>query len=162
MNSFETLYPIKKSNLKDIKNFVKKKNELSSLSNSEIISALGDISNYWLSSNFKLKKDFINNSFGFIIPWLKKTNIEKLLKLNFKNPKLLDYPESLEDTIFYLRPLGNILHWMTGNVPVITLISIFQGIITKNKNLVKVSREYKKVFKDLFYDLERANIKKKK
>ena len=32
---------------------------------------------------------------------------------------------------------------MTGNVPVITLISIFQGIITKNKNLVKVSKEYK-------------------
>ena len=161
MNSFETLYPIKTSNLKDIKNFAKKKNELSSLSNSEIISALGDISNYWLSSNFKLKTDFINNSFGFIIPWIKKNNIEKLLKLNFRNPKLLDYPESLEDTIFYLRPLGNILHWMTGNVPVITLISIFQGIITKNKNLVKVSKEYKKVFKDLFSDLEKANIKKK-
>ena len=56
MNSFETLYPIKTSNLKDIKNFAKKKNELSSLSNSKIISALGDISNYWLSSNFKLKR----------------------------------------------------------------------------------------------------------
>ena len=51
MNSFEILYPIKKSNLKEIQKFVKK-NELSSLSNSEIISALGDISNYWLSNNF--------------------------------------------------------------------------------------------------------------
>ena len=70
MNSFEILYPIKKSNLKEIQKFVKKKNELSSLSNSEIISALGDISNYWLSNNFKLRKDFINNSFGFIVPYL--------------------------------------------------------------------------------------------
>ena len=161
MNSFEILYPIKKLNLKEIQKFDKKKNEISSLSNSEIISALGDISNYWLSNNFKLRKDFINNSFGFIVPWLKKNNIEKLLKLNFQNPKLLDNPVSFEDTIFYLRPLGNIFHWMTGNVPVITLISIFQGIITKNKNLVKVSKEYKKIFRDIFYDLQKVNFKKK-
>ena len=50
---------------------------------------------------------------------------------------------------------------MTGNVPVITLISIFQGIITKNKNLVKVSKEYKKIFRDIFYDLQKVNFKKK-
>ena len=163
MYKIEILYPIKSLHNKDaMQKFISSKNKLSKIKLKDIINALDSISEYWVSNSFLKKNEFKENSLGFIIQWLKKNNSEKLLKQNFNNYQALDEPikNDITEKYLYARPNGIVLHWMTGNVPVITLISLFQGILTKNKNIVKVSSNYKNLFEVLFNDLEK-NIPKK-
>ena len=44
---------------------------------------------------------------------------------------------------------------MAGNVPVISLISLFQGILTKNKNIIKISKIYQEIIPKIFFDLKK-------
>jgi len=150
-----------KNNL--IKYFFEKKNPLIDDNIEEIIDTFDEISDYWVSNNFKIKNIFINNSMGFIIPWLKRANTLKLLNLNFNDYKTLNDPvlNNEQKLKIFARPQGTVLHWLAGNVPVISLISLFQGILTKNKNIIKVSKSYKKVLPQIFEDLKN-NIKIKK
>jgi hypothetical protein len=39
------------------------------------------------------------------------------------------------------QPRGVITHWLAGNVPILGMISLISGIITKNMNVVKLSRK---------------------
>lgn len=161
MSNIQIIFPQKKINSeKVIKLFVKKNNELKKLKVDEIIETLDFLSQYWISNKTKITNDFKKNSLGYIIPWLKRANSLKLLNLNFKNYKMLDEPikDEIYNNILYARPNGITLHWMTGNVPVITLISIFQSILTKNKNIVKISKNYKDLFKSIFEDIRKAII----
>jgi len=164
MYNIEILYP-KKKNLNDenLENFIKRDNELLSVKIEKLIETLDAISQYWISKNFQHNQEFKENSLGFIIPWLKKSNSKKILNLSFQNYKMLDEPIKNNENGSYLfaRPNGIALHWMTGNVPVITLISLFQSILTKNKNIVKVSSHYKDLFEAIFNDLTKASIQNK-
>lgn len=165
----EILYPKQRNlNNKNIikkfnNNFFEKKNPLLNEKIENIINVLDEISKYWVSENFKLKKIFIENSLGFIIPWLQKKKSIDLLNLNFNDYKLLDIPTiySNKKISMFARPQGTALHWLAGNVPVISLISLFQGLLTKNKNIIKVSKTYKTLFSIIFSDLKN-NLKIKK
>ena len=42
-------------------------------------------------------------------------------------------------TYVYTKPKGIISHWVAGNVPLLGMLVLIQSIITKNKNIVKVS-----------------------
>ena len=76
----EILYSyLKKNNGRDLSNniqiankFYKKKNPLYNEKIENIIDTFDEISKYWISEDFKSKHLFIENSLGFIIPWLKK------------------------------------------------------------------------------------------
>ena len=147
--------------------FYKKKNPLYDDEIENIIQTFNEISKYWISNDFKFKNLFIKNSLGFIIPWLKRKNTIKILNLNFVNYKQLDDPSIYENpqNSLFARPQGTALHWLAGNVPVISLISLFQGLLSKNKNIIKVSKTFKNLFSIIFNDLEnnlkiRKNLKK--
>ena len=148
---------------KIIDKFFKKKNPLINEKIDDIINTFDEIAKYWISNNFKLQDLFINNSLGFIIPWLKKKNSIDILRLNFINYKQLDNPSIASDLALplFANPQGTALHWLAGNVPVISFISLFQGLLTKNKNVIKVSKTYKSLFLSVFHDLQK-NIKIKK
>jgi hypothetical protein len=143
--------------------FFEKKNPLLNEKIENVINTFDEISKYWVSENFKLKNIFIENSLGFIIPWLQKKNSINLLNLNFNDYRLLDIPTiySNKKIPMFARPQGTALHWLAGNVPVISLISLFQGLLTKNKNIIKVSKSFKTLFPIIFLDLK-TNFKIKK
>jgi len=159
----EILFSNKKKGSTKIEEFFDKKNPLADNNIDEIIDTLNEISNYWLSKNFKMRDIFVRNSLGFIIPWLSKKNSLEILKLSFENYKILDDPTSFSKKNLKLfgRPCGTALHWLAGNVPVISLISLFQGLITKNKNIIKVSKSYKKLLPSIFEDIKK-NLKTSK
>ena len=157
----EILFSNNQSYKNTVKHFFEKENPLINDDMDEIIDTLDAISKYWLSKNFKMKDIFINNSLGFIIPWLNKKNSLELLKLNFENYKSLNGPNLFlkKSSKMFCRPCGTALHWMAGNVPVISMISLFQGILTKNKNVIKVSKTFKVLLPNIFKDLKK-NFKK--
>lgn len=86
------------------------------------------------------------SAFGisFLIPFLRRTNLERLLRISLKgNPACMDTFVRLEDLgkMVMARPRGLIVHWLAGNVPALGAVSLVQGILTKNANAVKLPQE---------------------
>ena len=144
----------------ELKDFVERKNALRDLSINEIKDLFDTISKYMSSKDSGLKEILLNNELGFIILWLKKASIEKMLKLNFADYSFLDHPKpsSKNDDLLYARPLGNAVHWIAGNVPVLGIISLFQTLLTKNKSIVKVPNSFKNVLPDILNDLKNTKF----
>ena len=125
---------------KILEDFIGDKNFLLKLETNEILDVFNEISKYWMSKDCNIKNLLIDYEMGFLIAWLKKSNLKKLLEINFKNYSVLDLPLYMEknNSILFARPRGIALHWLAGNVPVLGVISLFQTILTKNKSIVKV------------------------
>ncbi|WMJ82382.1 acyl-CoA reductase [Clostridium sp. MB40-C1] len=71
--------------------------------------------------------------------YLKKNNINKLLRMNFDNTRFLDdFIEIDEEKYLKAQPRGTICHWIAGNVPTLSIYSAFHGILSKNANLLRI------------------------
>lgn len=159
----EILFTTSSHNINESENlneFVKKDNALKNLSVDEIKNLYDQISKYLSSKNCKVKEMLIKNELGFIILWLKKRSIKKLLELNFNDYSLLDSPKHTKnkEEILYARPLGNAVHWIAGNVPVLGVISLFQTLLTKNKSIVKVPNSFKFILSNILNDLRSSDF----
>ena len=81
---------------------------------------------------------------SFLIPFLRRSNLERLLRVSLKGiPACLDMFVRLEELgkLVMARPRGLIVHWLAGNVPALGAISLVQGLLTKNANVVKLPEE---------------------
>jgi hypothetical protein len=138
-----------------ITNFLKDKNELLEVKIADLVELYDQISKYWMSRQCRVSDILAKEGMGFLIPWLNKSNINKLLNQNFQNLSTLDYPQYDSSLRYYLyaRPVGVSVHWIAGNVPVLGVISLFQTLITKNKNIVKVPLNFKNILPTILDDL---------
>jgi len=84
-------------------------------------------------------------SIGFLPLWLRRANLEPLAAQAFRgNLKAIDefVPSGGGNGRRHrAQPRGILVHWVAGNVPLLGMISLIQGLLTKNANLVKVSRQ---------------------
>lgn len=92
-----------------------------------------------LSSN----RTFLNyEGVPFFVLWLKKSNIQKLLRLDLKKQEYLDDFIEIEDNKFMkAQPRGIVCHFMAGNVPTLPLYYLVQALLCKNVNLCRVPSE---------------------
>ena len=90
---------------------------------------------------------------------VKKKNIENLLKLNLNNYKALDQYIKIDNQNIIAHPKGVIVHWLAGNVPVLVIISLFQGLLTKNINIIKAPKNMKTVIVQLLNDISKMKFK---
>ncbi len=75
----------------------------------------------------------------YLVLWLKKSNINKLLRLDLKKQKYLDDFVQIEDNKFMkAQPRGMVCHFMAGNVPTLPIYYLIQALICKNVNLSRV------------------------
>ena len=117
------------------------------------------ISRNWQSKKSKIYKILLENNLGFLISWLKAQNIKRSLITNFKDLSLLNFKDIRSNNNVIIYPKGTIVHWIAGNVPVLGLISLFQGLITKNKNILKVPSNYKNILPILLEDIRKMKFK---
>jgi len=84
-------------------------------------------------------------SIGFLPLWLRRANLEMLVAQAFRgNLKAIDefVPSGGGNGRRHrAQPRGILVHWVAGNVPLLGMISLIQGLLSKNANLVKVSRQ---------------------
>ena len=82
---------------------------------------------------------------GFLPLWLRRANLEVVVAQALRGDRgAIDgfVPLSLaSDRRHRAQPRGLLVHWVAGNVPLLGMISVIQGLLTKNVNLVKVSRQ---------------------
>lgn len=138
-----------------IANFLKNKNELLKIDTADLVELYDQISKYWMSRECRVSNLLAKEGMGFLVPWLNKSNINKLLNQNFQNLSSLDCPQydSSLRYFLYARPVGISVHWIAGNVPVLGVISLFQTLITKNKSIVKVPLNFKNILPTILNDL---------
>ena len=89
--------------------------------------------------------DFIrSNRLGFLPVWLRRANLHQLAQRSLRGrPEVLDrfVPLSENDSMkVRAQPRGVVVHWVAGNVPVLGFLSLVQSMLSKNANVVKVSR----------------------
>jgi hypothetical protein len=86
-----------------------------------------------------------NLAIGFLPLWLRRGNLEPLVAQALRGDRrAIDgfVPQALAISRQHrAQPRGLLVHWVAGNVPLLGMISVIQGLLTKNANLVKVSRQ---------------------
>jgi hypothetical protein len=108
--------------------------------------------------------DFIREGrLGFLPLWLRRANLQTLLRRSLRGkPEALDRFVHLDDNdkmAVRAQPQGLAVHWVAGNVPVLGMLSVVQAMITKNANLVKVSRRSPGVLPHLLAGLAAAEYR---
>ena len=124
---------------------IKEKSEyLNNLSIEHILEFFNSLATEWLiNPESKFLKYFSSMGASFLINFIKRSNLEPLLSESLNNNiNYIDnfiYNENLQRKIM-AHPKGVITHWLAGNVPVLGMISLIQGIVTKNTNVIKLPK----------------------
>lgn len=71
--------------------------------------------------------------------YFRKSNVEKLIEINLKDKKYLnEFVSAGNDRFIKAQGRGISCHWIAGNVFTLAFYSIFQSLIARNSNLVRV------------------------
>lgn len=121
-----------------------------------ILDILDQVSRAWADTGYHLRKkaakllpaltmfspEMINEGFAVISAICRRKNVEKRLRGEFGDLAVLDRGSEKPHHGFRLRamPRGILLHLTAGNVFVGAVDSLVSGIITKNANILKMSR----------------------
>ncbi len=141
-----------------IDNFERKPNLLVDVEIEKIVNSLNKFSIKILKS-----KNFLNNKYRgyglpFIAEWCSKNNLEKILNGSFGSLDTLNKFSSKKKGIkFQVLPRGLVVHWIAGNVPTLGFLSLILGIITKNKNIVRLPSFSKNILIDLLKELKKID-----
>ena len=98
------------------------------------------ISLYNLFSRAILNDERVKNIEGiaFLSNWLRRSNIERLLQVNLNNPQILNQFIGKGNKRVKAQPRGVICHWIAGNIPTLALFSLFQSILVRNANVLRI------------------------
>ena len=98
---------------------------------------------------------------NFLIYWFRKKHLLEITTLSLRgNREVLDRFCSVtgSDIKLSAQPRGVVSHWIAGNVPMLGMLSLIQGILTKNANLVKVSKDNAHVVPSLLESMAKVDI----
>ena len=144
-------------NLDDYINELKSLNDIPTIVLCKMISKA---SIYWLDD--PELKTYKQQGLSFLVKWCYEKNLLKLL-----NESLLgDYTyldgfqkSSINQyTQIRCNPKGIVSHWVAGNVPLLSMLILVQSIITKNKNIVKLSAQTENTLINLLEPLKKVKI----
>jgi hypothetical protein len=88
----------------------------------------------------------------FIANWCRRSNLECVLDEALGTRRHLDEfvpSQRRPDRAYRAFPQGLVVHWMAGNVPTLGFLSLVQGLLTKNANLVKTASDSDNMLADL-------------
>lgn len=159
-DSLESINPL--DSLSSIIDYVKKGQDyLHQISIDDIINCLAQLTLEWSDRKSFLQTKYQNLGINYLIYYFKKTNLESISDFSLRgNRHVMDnytsisvYPNKL-----LAQPRGIICHWLSGNIPILGMISIIQGLLTKNANIIKISKATRFLISDLLYLLNKIKI----
>jgi len=107
-----------------------------------IVNILEEFSVMLLDRRLPLHNKFPNSGLAYIAGWCRKSNLISNLENTFPNRHMLDRyipSDTRPDRAYRVFPKGLVAHWMAGNVPTLSFLSVIQGVLTKNANIIKVA-----------------------
>ncbi len=117
-------------------------------------------SSYWM--NDPKLNTYKQQGLSFLVKWCSEKNLLKLLNESLLgNYTYLDgFQKSSINQYTQIRcnPKGLVSHWVAGNVPLLSMLILVQSIITKNKNIVKLSTQTENTLIHLLEPLNKIKI----
>ena len=119
---------------------------LREISLDDIIGLLDAAAQAWVQPDHSVTHLIKKFSLDFLLSWLRRKNLEnvcdKALRGNREasNNFVPMFHNCRE--LHHAQPRGICMHWVAGNVPLLGMISVIQGLLGKNANIVKVSRKH--------------------
>jgi hypothetical protein len=111
----------------------------------DIIGLFDAAARSWTEPGHPVGRMLRERSLGFLVLWFRRQNLESLCDVALHgNRQALDVfvPAMAGSTRLHrAHPRGLLVHWLAGNVPLLGMISVAQGLLAKNANLVKASRQ---------------------
>jgi hypothetical protein len=118
---------------------------LRAISIDDVIGLLDAAGQAWTQPGSDAARMVSSLTMGFLPLWMRRANLEPLVSLALRGDRtVLDgfVPMAAGSPRRHrAQSRGLIVHWVAGNVPMLGMISVIQGLLTKNANLVKVSRQ---------------------
>ena len=129
-------------NLCTIADSVKKgQSYLETLMIDDVIGFFSALANHWADPNSVIQKEYASFGINYLIYWLRPSALKQLCDLALRgNRHCLDNFSSIAGSKekFIANPRGIICHWLAGNIPILGMLSLIQGILTKNANILKL------------------------
>ncbi|MBW2135892.1 MAG: hypothetical protein JRG72_11835, partial [Deltaproteobacteria bacterium] len=124
-----------------VENLLKTRNALLSCPIDGIIEWLDAFARRLLNRANPIHHQFPDSGIPYLASWCRRSNLELLLGTCFQDLRCLDDFVSLgrSDRMVRAFPRGLVVHWMAGNVPTLSFLSLLMGLLTKNVNLIKVA-----------------------
>lgn len=153
------------TSLQEISEQVKRGQEyLRSVSIDDIIECIDSVIEEWSLRDGEIQKKLAPLGLNFLIYWFRASHLRQVCDNSLLgNRKVVDdfcfIPSNNYEVI--ANPKGIIAHWLSGNVPLLGMLSLIQGMLTKNANILKVSREQYHVIPLLLNTFNKVVIKNK-
>lgn len=144
-------------NLNKIKIFKNKKSKIQNLDIQDILETFEKFSKKILTTNNFLQNKYRGYGLPFIAQWCSKKNLKQILNSHFQSLDELNLKNSKKNNRFKILPKGLVVHWIAGNVPTLGFLSLILGILTKNKNIVRLPQFSKKILEDLLFEFKKIN-----
>jgi hypothetical protein len=77
---------------------------------------------------------------SFLSMWLKRNNLKDLVRTNFVDGNMEGFSKAKKNHLIKAQPRGIVCHWIAGNVPTIAAFSLFQSMLAKNGNILRVPK----------------------
>ncbi|HXP87593.1 MAG TPA: acyl-CoA reductase [Bryobacteraceae bacterium] len=110
----------------------------------DLIGLCDAASRAWTDPRSEVGRMVASLGIGFLPLWLRRGNLEQVAQQALRGDReSIDkfVPTQASTRTHRAQPRGLLVHWVAGNVPLLGMISVIQGLLTKNANLVKVSRQ---------------------
>ena len=114
-------------------------NPIEKWDNEDFVVFFDTVSSQMISTRSPVAELIQEYDLGFIVAWLKKSSIQNMLAIQLEHPM---QSQATKDRVALHRPRGIAVHWIAGNVPVLGLISLIQGLLSRNKNVVKAPKSF--------------------
>ena len=122
-----------------------------------IIGLIAQVNMKWQSPDKELSS-FKERGLTFLSQWCLPNRLRELSDFSLRGKRTyIDGFQSMENSsIRYLKatPRGLACHWLSGNVPILGMLTLIQSILTKNLNIIKVSSSYSNIIPDLLKSFE--------
>jgi hypothetical protein len=121
-----------------------------------ILDLLAEFSELITDRSLDLHRRYSDSGLGYIAGWCRRSNLQSILQSAFHSSKVLDDFTTLgrrEDREYRALPIGLVAHWMAGNVPTLGFLSMVQGVLTKNANLIKIASNQDDMLSSLLHIL---------
>ncbi|MDN4066461.1 acyl-CoA reductase [Paenibacillus vini] len=109
------------------------------LSIDEMIQALYGVYQAWAMPSHPMYHKYKNAGLAYLLAFLHPESIKKLLTRGLRSEFVLDRISEAGGFKGIAVPKGIVGHWVAGNVPLLSLISVLQAVLTKNVSIVKLS-----------------------
>jgi hypothetical protein len=115
----------------------------------------------WVQPGSETARTIARLGMGFLPLWLRRANLEPLMDQSLRGDRrAVDQFVSSNGRNCRAQPRGLLVHWVAGNVPLLGMISVIQGLLTKNANLVKLPRQDAGVLPYFLSALERVRYRR--